>query len=387
MIPRELSAKALLLAAQFPVVVCTGPRQSGKTTLVKSAFGGKPYVSLEDHDMREYARTDPRGLLAQYGDGAIFDEIQHVPELLSYVQTNVDADGRCGRFILTGSHNILLQQGVSQSLAGRAAYVELLPLSIGEITAANIPAGSAAQSIVRGQYPRIVAGSAEPADFYPNYVRTYVERDVRAVKNITDLRAFGTFLRLCAGRVGQLLNLSSLAIEAGVTHQTIRSWLGILEASYIVYLLQPLHAVISKRLIKIPKLYFYDTGLAAYLLGLRSAEQTETHYLRGELFENLVVTEMIKSRLNKGLQPDLSFFRDKTGNEVDIIAEWNPSLAVEIKASATPSDAMFKGLRFLGSLLDFPPERRYVVYSGEQTQPRTAGTLVGWEHSGKIGAG
>ncbi len=287
MIARTLLPKLLSQARAFPVVTLTGPRQSGKTTLVRAAFPDMPYVSLEAPDMRQFALSDPRGFLANYPGGVILDEVQHVPDLFSYIQVIVD-ENRQARFILTGSSNFLLMERISQSLAGRTAVLTLLPFSFEEL-----PPGPEAyeERIFCGGYPPLYDRGLTPTDFYPAYIQTYVEKDVRLLKNIGDLNAFIQFTQLCAGRIGQPINYASLASDAGISPNTAKSWLSVLEAAYVLYRLQPFYRNFNKRLIKSPKLYFYDTGLACSLLGIRSAEQVGLHYLKGALFENLIISE------------------------------------------------------------------------------------------------
>jgi hypothetical protein len=325
------------LAGQYPVITVTGPRQSGKTTLCRTSFPAKPYVNLETPDIREFARTDPRGFLTTYENGAILDEIQRTPQLLSYLQPIVDENPEPGRFILTGSQQLEVMTTITQSLAGRTALLKLLPLSMEELTAAGIhPALD--QQLLTGFYPRIYDAKLNPTQALGDYMETYVERDIRQLINIKDLALFEKFIRLCAGRTGQLLNLQSLGNDVGISHTTARSWLTLLEASYVIYLLQPWHTNIAKRQIKTPKLYFYDVGLAAYLLGAENETHISRHPLRGNLFENLVVIEALKYRYNRGKRSNLYFWRDAKGNEVDLLMESGPDIiAAEIKAGATIS--------------------------------------------------
>ena len=283
MIERTLTSKMLALAEKFQVITLTGPRQSGKTTLVKADFPSLPYVSLEDPDVRQFALTDPRGFLSNYPAGAILDEIQNTPELFSYIQGLVDGDRQI-RFVLTGSSNFLLMEKISQTLAGRTAVLNLLPFSLKEMEPLDEPYENL---IFKGQYPRIYDREISPTDFYPSYIQTYVDRDVRLIKNIGDINTFVLFTQLCAGRIGQPLNYASLANDSGISPNTAKSWLSILESSFILYRLQPYHRNFNKRLVKSPKLYFYDSGLACSLLGIREQEQVRTHYLKGSLFENL----------------------------------------------------------------------------------------------------
>ena len=294
MIERILKQKLLEMTNKYPIVTLTGPRQSGKSTLLKTSFPDYKYVSLEDPDMRLFATDDPKGFLATYPDKTIIDEVQHVPSLFSYIQTYTDNENREGMYLLAGSHNFLLMENVNQSLAGRTAILKLLPFSHREMKEGGILPKNVDEEIFKGAYPRIYDKNIEPDDYYPFYIQTYVERDVRLMRNIGDLSKFIRFLKLCAGRIGQLLNLSSLANECGISVTAATAWISILEASYICYLLRPDFNNYAKRLVKTPKLYFYDTGLACSLLEIQNAEQISTHFLRGGLFENLVINEFIK---------------------------------------------------------------------------------------------
>ena len=297
MINRTLKDKLLSLAKQYPILTLTGPRQSGKSTLLQNTFPNYRYVSLEDPDMREFAQTDPRGFLRSYSNRVILDEVQRVPTLFSYLQTHVDQINDVGMFLLAGSQNFLLMPNVTQSLAGRAAVLKLLPFSHTELFAANRLPETLEEEIFQGMYPRIYDKSLNANEYYRFFTETYVQHDVRLLKNIGDLDSFIRFLKLCAGRIGQLLNLSSLANDCGISVPTAKNWLSVLEASYIAYTLKPFHSKFSKRFVKTPKLYFYDTGLACSLLGIRTANDLESHFLRGGLFENLIVNEFIKNAL------------------------------------------------------------------------------------------
>ncbi len=372
MIQRTAEPELVKLAAQFKVVAVTGPRQSGKTTLVRSLFPEKTYVNLENPDLRRFAIEDPRGFLSNYPDGAILDEIQRAPDIFSYLQQILDESNKRGMFILTGSNNFLLQDNISQSLAGRVGYLFLLPLSISEIN----PVDSADILIHKGGYPELYNRESDVTKYFLNYIRTYIERDVRLIKNITDLYVFEKFVRLCAARTGQLLNLSNLATETGVDVKTANSWLGVLETSFIVFRLQPYYRNFNKRVVKMPKLYFYDTGLASTLLGIESPTQLTLNHYRGNLFENLVVVEMLKRRFNMGKQNNLFFWRDNTGNEIDLLIEnHNELVPVEIKSGQTISSEMFKGLEFWQKLQK-TENKCYLVYSGEMSQQRSNGIWV-----------
>ncbi|MEA2561853.1 MAG: uncharacterized protein QOH06_3357 [Acidobacteriota bacterium] len=383
MIPRILEARLRELAGKFPIVTVTGPRQSGKTTLCRAVFPGKPYVSLEAPDIQEYARRDPRGFLAERSEGAVLDEVHRVPELLSYLQPLVDERPDRGRFVLTGSANFALLQSLGQSLAGRTALLELLPLSLEEIRRFPEPPVDLFTMLWRGSYPALYDRGLEAGDWYPSYVATYLERDVRAILSVGDLLTFQTFLRLCAGRTGQLVNFSALAADAGVTHNTARSWLSVLEAGYVAWRLPPFHSNLSKRLVKTPKLHFIDSGLACYLLGIRSADQLRDHPLRGAIFETWVASEILKARVHRGLQPSLSFFRDRKGVEVDLIVEDGRALvAVETKSGQTIASDFFAGLESFVAMAaaSHPPRqpKSFLVYGGAETQKRSLAEVVSW---------
>lgn len=375
MIPRILKSVLQKLATQYPVVTVTGPRQSGKTTLCRDAFKNKPYVNLESPDIREFARNDPRGFLSSYGDGAIFDEIQRTPQLLSYLQPMVDERDEPGLFILTGSQQFEVMTTITQSLAGRTALLKLLPLSIEELTAIK-EIYTIDQLLLNGFYPRIYHSGIDPTQALGDYVETYVERDIRQLIAIKDLALFEKFVRLCAGRIGQLLNLQSLGNDVGISHTTARNWLTLLEASFVVFLLRPWHTNLSKRQIKSPKLYFYDVGLASYLLGAENELHINRHPLRGNLFENLIVIDALKYRYNRGKRSNLYFWRDAKGNEVDLLIESGPDVTpVEIKAGATISGDYFKGLRTFSARLPTPPGISALVYGGSDRQKRSDATV------------
>ncbi len=351
MINRDINKKIVALSKKFKAVAIVGPRQSGKTTVAKILFKDKPYVSLENIDQRNFAKEDTRGFLSQFPKGAILDEVQRVPEIFSYLQEILDTSKKNGQFILTGSQNFLLQQDISQTLAGRIAYVALLPLSVNEMSEANVLKQDINDVLWRGNYPAIYSVKPNPSDWYANYIRTYVERDVRQIRNIENLTSFSKFMRICATNIGQLLNLSSIGNELGVDQKTIKAWLSILESSYVIYLLQPYFTNQRKRLVKTPKLYFYDTGLASFLLGLNNKKDIVNYYGRGNLFENFVITEFLKENFNKGLYHQFYFWRDKTGNEIDLIIEkGTQKTLVEIKASQTFNMSMLKGIEYYNSL-------------------------------------
>ncbi len=375
MIEREIAPYLTRLFQQYPFVTVTGPRQSGKTTLCRAAFPNLAYANLEAPDQRQFAESDPRGFLAQLGEGAIIDEIQHVPDLLSYLQVLADERRRNSLFVLTGSEQFQLSSAISQSLAGRTALLRLLPFSLAERE--RIGASLAIDEMLfSGFYPRILDQRLEPRQALGDYFETYVERDVRRIGEIRNLTSFRRFVRLCAGRVGQLVNLSALGSDAGVSHTTAREWLTVLEASYIVFQLPPYHANIRKRLVKSPKLYFYDVGLASFLIGIEHADQVVTHPLRGPLFENLVVAETLKYRFNRGLQPNLSFFRDSRGLECDLFYETGRGIgAIEIKSGATIASDYFTSLHRVAALIP-DISAKAVVYGGATSQSRTDAQAV-----------
>ena len=318
MVEREITSRLVALFQQYPFVTVTGPRQSGKTTLCRSVFPDLAYVNLEAPDQREFAESDPRAFLARLSEGAILDEIQRVPSLLSYLQVIADEQRRNSLFVLTGSEQFRLSDAINQSLAGRTALLRLLPFSLAERQLIGA-SGEVDDILFSGFYPRIHDQGLDPRQALGDYFETYVERDVRQLSEIRNLSSFQRFVRLCAGRVGQVVNLSSLGADAGVTHTTAREWLTVLEASYIIFQLQPYRSNVRKRLVKSPKLYFYDVGLASYLIGIENAKQIATHPLRGPLFENVVVIEALKHRFNRGNQPNLSFFRNERGLECDLL--------------------------------------------------------------------
>lgn len=372
MIPRQAEQELRDLGLVFKAIAVVGPRQSGKTTLVRYVFSSKPYVNLENPDIRLFATEDPRGFLSNYPQGAILDEIQRVPQLFSYLQEILDNSNETGLFILTGSNNFLLQENISQSLAGRVGYLQLLPLSVSEIGDLTTDSN---ELMLRGGYPAIYQQNIPAHKWYANYIRTYVERDVRLIKNIGDLQVFEKFLRLCAGRVGQLLNMSSLAVETGVDVKTIGAWLSVLEVSFVVFRLQPYHQNYNKRIVKMPKLYFYDIGLALALMGVEEPSQVQLHPFRGAIFENMVVVEFLKQRLNVGKNPNLYFWRDNVGNEMDLLLErTNEIVPIEIKSGQTITSDYFKGLLFWNKMTD--TQGGYVVYAGDTPQHRSNGIQV-----------
>lgn len=365
---RQIEPELLELAKAYPIVTIIGPRQSGKTTLAKHCFPDKPYANLEALDTRELALGDPRGFLDRFPDGAIFDEIQRAPELLSYIQPLVDKEKKKGMFILTGSHQIELHQAITQSLAGRTALLTLLPLSLVELAEAGFEQ-SLNEALLHGGYPRIFQDHLDPHKAYRNYFQTYVERDLRQLINVKDLTQFQRFVRLCAGRIGQLLNAEGLGNDVGASSHTIKHWISVLEASYIVIRLQPYYENFGKRVIKSPKLYFTDVGLASYLLGIENAAQMDRDPIRGHLTENLVLLELMKARLNRGLDPQLYFFRDTHGHETDIVFQSGHQLIpIEIKASKTFNKEFVRGLEYFKDLVGDRCEKGFLIYGGDQEQ-------------------
>ena len=381
MITRQATATLLELAKGYPVIAITGPRQAGKTTLAQSTFPDKRYVSLEDPDTRAFAQDDPRGFLARLPDGAILDEVQRCPPLFSYLQTRVDANRRMAEFVLTGSQQFGLLSTITQTLAGRVGLVQLLPFSLQELGSAPLPVPSLDELLWRGFYPPIHDRQLAPERWFANYVMTYVERDVRQLIEVQNLSLFQRFLKMCAARCGQLLNMTSLANDCGVTHKTIGAWLSVLEAGYVIFLLQPHHKNFGKRLVKTPKLYFHDTGLAAYLMGIQDAAHLSIHPARGALFENLVISEFLKQRFNQGLPSNLYFWRNNTGDEVDLLIEQGDLLTpVEIKSGQTFNADFVTGLtkwmRYAGPAA-LPAQ---LVYGGDDTMARQGVQVRSWRN-------
>lgn len=385
MIPRTASSTLERLAKGFPVVALTGPRQSGKTTLAKSVFKDKPYVSLENPDEREFALRDPKRFLQRFPSGAILDEVQRCPELLSWLQGWVDERGIMGDFVLTGSAQFDLLAGITQTLAGRVGRVELLPLSAAELMAASKAPSDLNATLFQGGYPALYDRDIAPQDWFANYIATYLERDVRQLIAVRDLTQFQTFVKMCAARTGQLLNLASLGADCGITAVTAKQWLSVLEASYIVTLLKPHHRNFGKRLVKTPKLYFCDVGLAAWLLGIRDAATLDTHAARGALFETHVISELMKQRLNAGLPLDLYFWRDHVGHEVDVLIDTAQGLqALEIKSGSTFASDWTDGLKKWQKFAGNESTQPSLVYGGTASYEREGLHVWGWQDIQKI---
>jgi predicted AAA+ superfamily ATPase len=392
MIPRTAQNALLRLAKGFPIVAITGPRQSGKTTLAKLTFPEKPYLSLEDPDVRATAESDPRGLLAGFPDGAILDEAQRAPQLFSYLQTKVDEQITPGMFVLTGSQQFGLLSGITQSLAGRVGLIHLLPFAASELSSARQLPESLEELLVRGMYPPLYDRDILPGDWFSGYIATYVERDARQLINVRDLSAFQRFVKMCAARTAQILNLSSLASDCGITHNTAASWISVLEASYLVYLLRPHHRNFNKRLIKAPKLYFLDVGLAAWLLGIHTPEQVRFHAQRGAIFETFVVTEFLKGRFNQALPSNLFYWRDSKGLEIALLLETGEKLdAIEIKSGQTIAPDFFSSLKRWGRLAGQADLPSRLIYGGDKALTNENIAIVPWKeigfHSGDYGTG
>ncbi len=379
MIHRNMTATLQRLANAFPVIAITGPRQSGKTTLAKSVFADKPYVTLEDPAERAFAMEDPKGFLQRFRDGAIFDEAQRWPDLFSYLQGMVDEAPVPGKFIVTGSQQFGLLSGVSQSLAGRVGMTTLLPLSLSEIPGVGEHSISLDHLLLQGCYPALHARNMLHGDWFSSYTATYIDRDVRQVIKIQDLSVFQRFVRLCAGRNGQMLNLHALAGETGISHTTARSWLSVLESSYLVHLLPPYYRNFGKRLVKTPKLYFIDQGLACWLLGIRSSELLAIHPLRGAIFESCIVSECLKARYNRGLPADLYFWRDNNGLEADIVFERGRMLQpIEIKSGQTiTGDYIRSGLKAARFAAD-EALQPWLIYGGDDSYERGGVSVMSW---------
>jgi len=382
-IKRKLMEKLRLTAQGFPVITITGPRQSGKSTIAKIAFPDYKYVSLEDPDIREFAINDPRQFIKENQGKVIIDEFQKAPQLTSYLQSHIDALNNPGMYILTGSNQFEFFGQVTQSLAGRTTIFRLLPFSYNEIYSTHEPE-SVYETMVKGFYPRIFDQKLDINIFYSSYFDTYIQRDVRSVQHVKDLMLFQNFVRLCAGRTGQLVNFTNLANEVGVSHKTIKEWLSIMQASYIIHILPPFHNNFNKRILKSPKIYFYDTGLVCYLLGINKAEQLNLHPLRGEIFETFIFSELIKSRFNNGRRSNLYFFRDSNGHEVDFIAETGSGLdAIEVKLNATPRKALFKNLQYFNDLAS-NCKNSFLIYNGSESSIRYNAHLTPYKYADSI---
>ena len=380
MIPRQAAPVLQKLALGYPILAITGPRQAGKTTLAQTTFPDKRYLSLEDPDQRAFAEEDPRAFLARLPQGAILDEAQRCPALFSYLQTRVDAEKKMGQFVLTGSQQFGLLSNITQTLAGRVGMVQLLPFSLQEMQRGELAINDLDDLMWRGMYPPVHDRQLAPEQWFANYLVTYVERDVRQLIEVQNLSLFQRFIKLCAARCGQLLNLSSLASDCGVSHKTVRAWISVLEASYVVFLLQPHHQNFGKRLVKTPKLYFVDTGLAAFLLGIRDPQHLSIHSARGALFENFVISELLKRRYNQGLPSNLFFWRNNAGDEVDLVIEQGEQLIpVEIKSGQTFTSDFMAGLQKWMRLAGETCLAPRLVYGGEENMTRSGVLVQSWK--------
>ena len=386
MLQRTLSAKIPSLIRSFPVLILSGPRQSGKTTLVRSLFPEHAYINLENLDDRMAAEEDPVRFLRNGAEsGLIIDEAQRVPHLFSYLQGIVDESGQMGRYVLTGSQNFLLLEKISQSLAGRAAICHLMPFTLDELEQAGAAPLELDAALFQGGYPPLYDRKIAPTDYFPSYIQTYIERDVRSIANIGNLSTFQRFIKLCAGRVGQLLNLSSLGNDLGIHQKTVQSWISILEASFIIFRLPPYHRNFRKRLVKQHKLYFYDTGLLCSLLDIESPQQLNAHYLRGNIFESMIVSEYLKHRYHRGLRSNAWFWRDSKGHEIDLLLEHaGQATAVEIKSTETLNPELFRGLRYFQSLSGTPEDNLLLVHGGPRTQSRKHGQALSWKQLNEL---
>jgi uncharacterized protein len=376
---REIVKAVLFYKSKYPILALTGPRQSGKTTLLRELFPDYQYISLENPDDREFLKNDAKGFFEKYSKYCIFDEAQRVPELFSYLQTIVDQSKIMGQFILSGSQNFHLLKNITQSLAGRVALFKLLPFDFVELKSANLLSNDYVETMIKGAYPAIFDRDIPSKTFYNNYIQTYVERDITELINIRDMRTFRVFLSLCASRAGQLLNLNSLANECGITQPTAKAWISVLESSYILFLLQPYHKNFDKRVMKSPKLFFYDTGLLCHLLKIKDANQLRTQSYKGSVFENMIVSEYVKQNYHQNLMQEFWFWRDSAGHEVDLIRQDDDKLnVIEIKSTATISQDLFKGLQYFSQLAKDTIKSQTLVYAGLENQKRTIANVISW---------
>ena len=386
-IKRDLT-QTLLRFSKFPVVGVFGPRQSGKTTLVRDTFKTHTYLNFEDPEIREFATKDPRGFINAHENqhGVILDEFQYVPQILSYIQIEADEKKRPGYFVLTGSQNFLMNQAITQSLAGRIGILTLLPLSLHELQQNNLLTAHVNNLMYQGCYARIHSDTLTPEEFYPSYIHSYVERDIRQLVNVDNLRTFQKFMQLCAARVGQLLNITNLAESCDIHKSTVEKWLSILEASYIIFLLSPHHQNFNKRATKTPKIYFYDTGLVCRLLNIKSPDELTLSSMRGHLFECLMISDFYKQYFNTGSQPSLYFWRDKNGYiEIDCLIDRGTSLIpIEIKSGETAKSDLFKSLEKWNEMAQMQPAHSYLVYGGDLDQKRSNGQLISWKHAATL---
>ncbi|GAA0878729.1 ATP-binding protein [Algoriphagus jejuensis] len=380
MLDRKLGSKIRESAEKLPIIVVTGPRQSGKSTLIRALFPDHIYQNLEDPELRQFANSDPKGFLGSNDSKMILDEVQNVPQLLSYIQVITDQAKIPGQFILSGSQNLLLMEGVSQSLAGRITLFNLLPFSLEEIHDTPYRLASFEEYILKGFYPRIYDMDLDPTKWLQDYLKTYVERDVRQLLNIGNLHTFRQFLEICAGRIGQLVNFTEIGNQIGVSYQTVNNWISILETSFVCYTLRPYHKNFNKRIVKSPKLYFYDTGLACALLNLRSVQDLNRHFAKGALFENFIINEVLKNQLNRELSPKNFFWNAAGSREIDLIMDVGGKLiAAEIKSSRTLNSHFFDSLTYFQTVSGTPPEDSFLIYGGDENQKRSAANVINWQ--------
>lgn len=385
MIARQLGPKITAAAEKMPVIAVTGPRQSGKSTLIQQLFPQHSYLNLEEIELRNFALSDPKGFLLNAGKMAIIDEVQYAPDLLSYIQVITDRDKIPGQYIISGSQNLLLMGSIAQSLAGRVAIFHLLPFSLVEIHNTPFALPTYEEYIFKGFYPRIYDLNLHPTDWLRDYLRTYVERDVRQILNVGDLGTFRQFLEICAGRIGQNVNLSEIGNMIGLSYQTVQKWITVLETSFIVYILRPYHRNYNKRIVKSPKLYFYDTGLACALLNLRQVDDVNRHFAKGALFENFVLNEILKNQINRNLAPRNYFWNASGFHEVDLLIDLgNRLLPVEIKSGRTINSQFFDALQYFQNISGASPSDSYLIYGGDEVQTRSTAQVLGWQHLDKI---
>lgn len=381
MITRLLGTKISDAAEKMPIIAVTGPRQSGKSTLIQQLFPDHTYLNLEDIELRQFALSDPKGFLLSAGKKATIDEVQYAPDLLSYIQVITDRDKIAGQFVISGSQNLLLMQNIAQSLAGRVAIFNLLPFSLEEIHKSQFALPAYEDYIFKGFYPRIYDLDLNPTNWLQDYLRTYVERDVRQILNVGDLGVFRQFLEICAGRIGQLINLSEIGNAIGVSYQTVNKWISVLETSFIVYTLRPYHQNFNKRIVKTPKLYFYDTGLACALLNLRNVDDLNRHFAKGALFENFIINEIYKNQINRNLLPKNYFWNVSGSYEIDLLLDKGGQLMpIEIKSGRTINNHFFDGLKYFQALSGVLPEQSYLVYGGDEVQKRSVGHVLSWQN-------
>ena len=380
MIIRLLGSKISMAAEKMPIIAVTGPRQSGKSTLIQQLFPNHTYLNLEDIELRKFALSDPKGFLLNAGKKAIIDEVQYAPELLSYIQVITDREKIAGQFIISGSQNLLLMQSITQSLAGRVAIFNLLPFSLEEIRQTHFALPNYEDYILKGFYPRIYDLDLNPTTWLQDYLKTYVERDVRQILNVGDLGTFRQFLEICAGRIGQLVNFSEIGNMIGISYQTVNKWISVLETSFILYTLRPYHQNFNKRIVKSPQLYFYDTGLACALLNLRHVEDLNRHFSKGALFENFVINEILKNQLNRNLSPKNYFWNVSGSYEIDFLLDQGGQLLpIEIKSSRTIGNHFFDGLKYFQNLSGALPTESYLVYGGDEVQKRNIAQVLSWK--------